>query len=115
MLFILCESSIGVTHTGWFEQILIALLNPIIINMSEQEKETGVEQKERGTGGEDINPVQEEDPEEEYEDSDAISVEVEDEEVESVKPVVQDVFDLKTFEPVLKEGEEYFDGLHRTG
>ena len=38
--------------------------------------------------------------EEEYEDSDAISVE------ESDKPIVKDVFDLKTFEPVLKEGEE---------
>ena len=115
MLLILCESSIGVTHTGWFEQILIALQDSIIVNMSEvseQIKEAGVEQKDEGT---EESPEQEIDPEEadpreeeEYEDSDAISVEME-EEADSVKPVVKDVFDLKTFKPVLKEGEEYFD------
>ena len=76
--------------------------------MSEQTKKAGVKQKEMGTGEEDINPVQEEDPGEEYEDSDAISVEVEEEEPESSKGVVKNVFDLETFEPILKEGEEYF-------
>ena len=78
--------------------------------MSEQIREAGVEQKEKDT---EENPEQNVDPEEadpeeeEYEDSDAISVEVEEE--ESDEPIVKDIFDLKTFEPVLKEGEEYFD------
>ena len=89
--------------------------------VSEQIKEAGVEQKEEGTeenpeqtDPEEADPEEEEyvpifEEEEEYEDSDAISVEIEEEEVKSDKPVVKDVFDLKTFEPVLKEGEEYFD------
>ena len=116
MLLILCESSIGVTHTGWFKQILIALQDSIIVNMSEvseQIKEAGVERKEEGT---EENPEQEIDPEEadpeeeEYEGEDAIFVEMMDEGKSTrSKPVVKDVFDLKTFEPVLQEGEEYFD------
>ena len=53
------------------------------------------------------------DPEEvdsEFEDSDGISVEVEtEEEPEVSQRTVRNVFDLETFEPILKEGEEYFD------
>ena len=77
--------------------------------MSEQIEETGVEQKEEGTEespGQELNPEEADPEEEEYEDSDAISVE---EEEESDKTVVKDIFDLKTFEPVLKEGEESYD------
>ena len=87
--------------------------------MSEQ---TGVEQKEKDTEMSGVeNPEQMMDPEEadpgeeeyaplfeeaeEYEDSDAISVEEE----TSDKPIVKNIFDLKTFEPVLKEGEEPYD------
>ena len=89
--------------------------------MSEQIKEAGVEQKEKGTeenpkdqkiDPEEADPEDEEyvplfEEEEEYEDSDAISIEEDSE--KSDKPVVKDIFDLKTFEPVLKEGEEDFD------
>ena len=87
--------------------------------MSEQVKtgvEMSTEEKEVNpvldpVQGED--PVPEVDPEEadsEYEDSDGISVEIEDEEEpESSQGVVKNVFDLETFEPILKEGEEYFE------
>ena len=61
--------------------------------------------EEADPGEEEYVPIFEE--EEEYEDSDAISVEVDDKELD--KPVVKDIFDLETFEPVLKEGEEPFD------
>ena len=75
--------------------------------MSEQIEETGVEQKEQGTEeSPELNPEEADPEEEEYEDSDAISVE---EEEESDKTVVKDIFDLKTFKPVLKEGEESYD------
>ena len=80
--------------------------------MSEQTKEAGVVQKEKGTEEnpeQEVNPEEVDSEEEEFEDLDAISVEMEEEEAESVKPVVKDVFHLKIFEPVLKEGEEYFD------
>ena len=124
MLLILCKSSIGVTCA---EQIGLSSPNcftdSIIVNMSEvseQIEETGVEQKEEHSvenpeqkmDPEEADPGEEEyiplfEEEEEYEDSDAISVETT--EKESDKPVVKDVFDLKTFEPVLKEGEDSFD------
>ena len=74
--------------------------------MSQQIEKTAVEQEEEGTEStEQVDPELQ--GEEEEEDSDAIFVEVE--EADPEQPVVKDVFDLQTFEPLLKEGEEYYN------
>ena len=74
--------------------------------MSQQIEKTAVEQEEEGTEStEQVDPELQ--GEEGEEDSDAIFVEVE--EADPEQPVVKDVFDLQTFEPLLKEGEEYYD------